>query len=408
MSSVRTQTPVFSRKAATFAALLTACAIMLGALAGDASAAKSRKSASATKKLPVVTRVAPMTVKIGQKLTISGKYIVKGKNSMRVLFQRVGSSRRFSARGNGLNTKSVSVVVPSVAADMPGGQPAIFRIRLISKYGASKAWTRPTISPTVELSEFDSPLGDTSSTGDCDRDGQINGVDIDDDNDLLVDTTELAIGTLPCNSDTDGDGPTDYYEHRVALEWNNGLADRIQVLPYPKLAVYPNPTKPDSENDLDGDGLMMMYEYQAWQFTKRMDRFYSDADQDSDNDLIFDDDEDEDGDLLPNDVELFNFGGFFPLDWLITDTDGDGLCDGLDDQDEDGPPTAVGAGDCTTPVPNNGTGDPDPLRIDGDDNVYSNWYEWAYGIGFDDPWYDPCNPSPYGIGPGLSPSCPHS
>lgn len=402
MSSERIQIHAFPRAAAAVTALLVACLLFAGALSGDASAAKAKKSASATKKLPVVTRVDPMEVQIGQKLTISGKYIVKGANKMRVLFQRTDSTRRFSARARGLSSKSLSVIVPDVSADLPGGAPAIFRIRLISKYGTSRVWSKPSISPTIGPMGS-APGSDAGAAGDCDKDGQLNSVDTDDDNDLLSDVTELVIGTKPCLVDSDEDGPSDYYEHRVALEWNNGLADRIQVLPYPNLLAYPNPAvaQSDEGRDLDRDGLSLGEEYLAWTYTGRMDRFYSDADQDSDEDGTFDEDEDEDGDLLTNFSELRQFRDPYPLDWLVNDSDGDGLCDGLDDQDQDGPPTPVNGGDCNAAVPNNGTGDPNPLLIDGDDNQYSNWYEWAYNGGGS--WFNPCNPSPYPI----SPSCGH-
>ena len=98
------------------------------------------------------------------------------------------------------------------------------------------------------------------------------------------------------------------------------------------------------------------------------------------------------------------------LNWLKTDTDGDGLCDGLDDQDHDGPPTPLSVADCSARVPNNGPlpafpptdpsntvpgGDPDPTRIDGDDNRYSNFYEWYFEGADPDvvvAFYDACLP----------------
>ena len=163
-------------------------------------------------------------------------------------------------------------------------------------------------------------------------------------------------------------------------------------------------------------------------YTGRDDRFYSDANQDSDGDGIMDGAEDEDGDLLPNLVELGAFqvgpgvGGGGDLNWLKNDTDGDGICDGLDDQDHDGNnwpspnnKTPLSAYDCTTPVPNNGmagsppspfgTGDPDPAKVDGDDNPYSNYYEWMNAGALEGDAtaaYDPCDPSPY----PTSPYCP--
>lgn len=390
-------------------ALLVLAVFMVFAFAPESgSAKKSRKgkrSATATKKLPVITRIDPKNVAIGETLTLSGRNIVKGNNTMRVIFQRSGSTRRFTSRGRGINTKSLTVVVPNVAADLNKATdsaarvPTLFRIRVISKYGMSKSWTNPTISPLIFLGGS----GDNGENGDCDQDSILNATDLDDDNDLLTDVEEQAIGTDACVYDSDGDSVSDYYEYRVAYEFNGG-----PVLPYPGRAPYPNPLIGDSIVDFDGDKLNMGQEFAAWQYTGRMDRFYSDADQDSDNDGIWDDEEDEDSDLLPNYEEITVFINARPLDFLMTDTDGDGLCDGLDDQDHDGPPTSNAVADCSTPVPNNGpadtpagtgAGDPNPSRIDGDDNIYSNWYEWAYGIAGSP--YDACSPSL------TSPYCPH-
>ncbi|MBK5230202.1 MAG: hypothetical protein JJE27_03410 [Thermoleophilia bacterium] len=383
---------------------------------GAADAGKrARTSASATKKIPSIVRVKPRDAAVGDKLRITGKNFVKGKKKMRVLLQRGGSKRRFTVRGTATSSKSMTFVVPDITADLPTAQstsgtvttsavPAVYRIRLISKYGIgaqSKIGVSPTLGPAP------SAAGDTSAAGDCDADGVPNSTDTDDDNDLLSDALEVTIGTDTCNADTDGDSVSDYYEYRVAFEFNGG-----PVLTYAHNTPYPNPLVPDSGVDHDGDGLTMLEEYQAWQSTGgRMDQFYDDASQTSITAGVTDDNQDVDHDLIPNLVELRKFGtGTYPLDWLANDTDGDGLCDGLDDQDHDGPPTPVAQADCTTPVPNNGAsdtppgsgaGDPGPL-IDGDDNVYSNWYEWYYGG--DNSWFfDPCVPSAYPI----SPYCPY-
>jgi hypothetical protein len=253
----------------------------------------------------------------------------------------------------------------------------------------------------------------TGPTGDCDKDGVKNSVDADDDGDLLDDTIELSIGTDVCDPDTDHDDASDFYEYTVAFAYNGG-----PVLPYPGLRPYPNPLDPsDSSTDFDGDMLTTHGEYRAWQYTGLMSRFYSDADQDSDNDGKIDSAEDEDGDLLPNATEI---AAFKDLNWLKTDTDGDGLCDGLDDQDHDGPPTPLALADCSARVPNNGPspafpptdpsdtvpgGDPNGAKIDGDDNRYSNFYEWYIGgaeVESPGEAYEPCEPSVYPV----SPFCP--
>jgi hypothetical protein len=426
MSSVRRHDTQFLRALPVAFAFLLAIAITLvfGSSTVDASKAGSAASKS---KLPSVTSVTPLEdILVGQSITIKGKNFVKGKKALVVIFKRPGSSRQFTARGDASSTTKATVVVPNVTSDLvpiikvlPGQKDNMFRLRLVTKYGASKKWTVTGNSPVIKQIAGVTPTVDPGATGDCDSDSIKNAVDLDDDGDLLDDVTELSIGTDTCKQDTDGDTISDYYEWRVAYEYNGG-----PVLPYPGLRPYPNPLLgSDAGKDYDGDRMTQLNEYRAWQYTKQMTRFYSDADQDSDGDGKMDGAEDEDHDLLPNLVEL---GPFDTLNWLRTDTDGDGLCDGLDDEDHDGPPTAVADGDCNVPVPNNGpnagwpatglpptdpadsgtipVGDPGP-KVDGDDNQYSNFYEWYEGGGLESSVggaYSPCYPSDWPV----SPYCP--
>ncbi|MBI4897945.1 MAG: IPT/TIG domain-containing protein [Actinobacteria bacterium] len=395
-------------KVATSGLLVVLSILLLAlAVAGDADGKKAKKSASATSKVPSVTRVDPMAAVPGETLTVSGRNFVTGKNKMRVMLQRDGSKRRFTVLATAKTTKSLTFTVPNVTTDLPttftpganGIQivpvPTAYKIRLISKFGIgpqTKLGKSPTLSPASSGSS------DTTGAGDCDADGVANASDTDDDNDLLADSEEFTIGTDPCAVDTDADGASDYFEYRVGYEYNGG-----PVLVYPARSPYPNPLKPDALQDYDGDGLQLFEEYDLWRMTGRMDRFYSDANQDSDADGVTDDEEDEDGDLLMNYVELRLFIPPGPhLSDVLTDTDGDGLCDGLDDQDHDGPPVAVANADCSTTIPILPNGNDGTPPIDGDDNIYSNWYEWYYSVTSDE-WFKPCKPSPYPI----SPMCPH-
>jgi hypothetical protein len=98
-----------------------------------------------------------------------------------------------------------------------------------------------------------------SAEGDFDGDGISNANDTDDDNDLIPDSTEAQIHTDPFNPDTDGDGVSDGYEYRSAIDLNS------QALPYPGKRPYPNALDPtDANTDYDGDGLTMSEEYAAW------------------------------------------------------------------------------------------------------------------------------------------------
>lgn len=408
MSSTSRQDTNLSRAISIAFALATAFLIVLALGATDADAA--------SKKLPKITKVTPnVNVFVAKKLTLRGKNFVKGKKKLIVIFKRDGSKRRFTARGTATSSTRATVVVPNVSSDLVRATPTtgvgprdnLFRLRAITKYGAAKEWTGTSISPTIgEKSGATNPVV-ILPPPDCDADGTPDSLDADDDNDLLVDTIELSIGTDVCKKDTDGDVMTDFYEYTVAYAINGG-----PVLPYPKLMPFPNPLLSDGD-DYDNDRMTTLQEFEAWRYTGYTE-FYSDADRDSDNDGKLDPEEDVDHDLLPNHIESF---GMDDLNWLRTDTDGDGLCDGLDDQDHDGPPTPLALADCNEPVPNNGPdpafpptdpinsvpgGDPDPSMIDGDDNEYSNFYEW-YHEGADpdiaDAMYDECIPSIYPVSP---------
>lgn len=374
------------------ASLLLLAWLMLAASPVDAA---QRKAAPK----PLVTSFSPAQVMVSETLKVSGKYFTVGQNRMVVVFLKVGGKRIYT-RATASSKTQLEVTIPTAVlremldpADTDLNTPSYvdttFRLRLISKAGLAKRFTTVDKSPTVKagLTALPDPF-----LNDCDKDGVKDEIDSDDDNDLLSDVREGQLATDPCLPDTDNDGPTDYYESRVAEEFNGG-----PVLPYPGRTPYLNPLLADSGKDLDGDGITAAGEFELWQYTKRMDRFYSDANRDSDGDGLPDNLEDEDNDLLPNWPELMILGnGDYPLDWLATDTDGDGLCDGLDDQDHDGPPTPIASADCTTPVPNNtNPGDPNPSLIDGDDNTYSNWAELFNGTKA----MDPCDPDP-------SPYCP--
>lgn len=423
MSSLRLQTRglQYFRILPVVFTLVLALAIGLTISQEAEGAKKAKSSATAKKKLPVITGVDPLKgVAINGELIIKGKNFVKGKNKIVVMFQRFGSKRRFSARGTATSTKRAVVRVPDVSGDMIPEQVGrvmlptdnMFRLRVVTKYGVSKKLTSQSLSPVVSWAKVLNDEETRGPEGDCDSDKIKNKDDTDDDNDLLPDATELAIATDVCEKDTDLDGMSDYYEYRVGFEYNSGAS---LVIPYPSLRPYPNPLVADGNIDYDDDGMRGLHEYQAWQYTGSMARFYSDANPDSDGDGITDGAEDEDGDRLPNLAEINAFQRGAPpreLDYLKWDTDGDGLCDGLDDQDHDGPPTPLAVADCASAVPNNGpagtppspvgSGDPNPGLIDADDNIYSNYYEWMIqgASPINAEWaYDPCVPSIYPISP---------
>jgi hypothetical protein len=285
--------------------LLLACALfaVVPATAGAATA-------------PKVTKVTPLTLKIGQRLTIRGKGFIPGKNRNTVVFKARGGRAVFAKAQTATATKLVVKVpaklAPFLTVAAGASQPTRFQLRVLARK------LSPTYTPTG-ASPMISPAGGTAvatpakpvtttpaakapvtapasaaapatpaapapvpSTpvvvvADCDHDGIPNGTDSDDDNDLLPNGTENLIGTDRCNSDTDGDGVSDAFEYESALDLNGRSLD------IPVGAPFPEPTYTDDVNyDFDGDGLTMAEEYKLWlRMGGTLPLQYSDGDQDS-------------------------------------------------------------------------------------------------------------------------------
>src|SRR4051812_31320832 len=207
----RSRTRSMLRGAAVLAAL--------GALAAPATA-------GATVKAPVIKSVTPKHLDVGQKLIIHGRYFRLGKGKNRVLFQRTGGKSVFVKADVSTKVRMTVVVPKALELYLPSSAgalaPARFRLRVLTTK-LSKRFTSAKYSPVIGPKPVKPATGPGSSTpvvpdGDCDGDGIKNSVDVDDDNDLLPDQLELAIGTDPCNSDTDGDGVEDGFEYQSAID----------------------------------------------------------------------------------------------------------------------------------------------------------------------------------------------
>jgi hypothetical protein len=305
------------RRAAFVAAL---GALMLPATAGAAvhaeASAKKKKA-----KLPVVTRVAPMSVEIGQKLEIHGRYFLRGRNKNTVVFKRTGGKAVFVKADVG-TTKLLRLTVPAKLQKEfvkrgTATLPTRFRIRVLAKKFGKK-YTASSRSPVISLATPPAPPGfvESQPDGDCDGDGTKNATDVDDDNDglsdsieeslnlnpckgdtdgdgvedryefdcdrngilnrdesdddkdLLPDTLETSIGTDPCNADSDGDGVEDGYEYQSAKDLNDDEHQQPNAYqPYPGKRPYPNPLFADADVDYDGDSLTLSEEFRLWKFT---------------------------------------------------------------------------------------------------------------------------------------------
>jgi hypothetical protein len=244
---------------AALAALLITSAFA-GATAAPAQAKKKAKA-------PVITKVSPMSVGVGQTLTIRGRSFRRGRNKTTVVFKRDGARAVF-VKADLSTTKLLRLKVPASLAKYfrkSKGQtvPTRFRLRILTTRLGKKFTSlkrSPFIGPAPQVAD---------ASADCDGDKVPNGADTDDDNDLLLDTLETQIHTDPCKLDTDGDGVEDGYEYESALNLNDDdFQEPNTDLFYPAKLPYPNPLYAgDAKTDFDGDSLTLSEEQALWKYT---------------------------------------------------------------------------------------------------------------------------------------------
>ncbi len=324
-----------------------------------------------------------MKLNVGDVLTVKGTGFIAGKGKTRVFFVKRGGGTAF-ARATKATTKKLTVTVPAQLGKILAGKSARVQIRVLGKkFGKlSVARKSPIVSPAPAGSIIDPTpgTGPAAAAADCDHDGVPNSIDLDDDNDLLPDTQEAALGTDPCSADTDQDGVQDGYEYFSALDLNRTVLQGARPpLPYPGKRPYPNPLFADAGTDFDGDGLTLGDEYSLWMKfgahqlplnysdglqttvptplpagalleqldsisgSHRWDGWLDDGERDADGDGLSNWDESH-GRMLQEwwtGQDEFKDEKAYPItfsgvDMLDADTDGDGVPDGADDQDHDG------------------------------------------------------------------------
>jgi hypothetical protein len=367
--------------------LLIALSLLVVASLGsavDANAGKTKKKAKVAP-APTVKSVVPMRAQVGEKLTITGTNFTAGVGRTKIYFLREGGGVAWVKSESGTKTRLI-VTVPEKLIPLLRGTPQSreatrFQIRLLTKrFGAatklakSPFFTAPNVADPGAGDPGPTPGPDTPPDGDCDGDGTKNSVDADDDNDALTDDLEvLPAHTDPCKADTDGDGVADGYEFYSAKDIN------VAALPYPAKKPWPNPLDSnDAGIDHDGDGLTMTDEYLLWKYYGNLSvpLNYSAGLQKSQNQaapveielayvdmngdgVLSDDERDGDGDGLTNwdeshgrmlqdwwdkkydgqngTIKETRYPVTFPQTSIFDpDSDGDGVKDGLDDQDHDG------------------------------------------------------------------------
>jgi hypothetical protein len=355
--------------------------LCLGALVSALLVPVASASAKSTP-VPVIKSISPLTLNVGEKLTVKGKNFLPGKGKTRVFFVRKGGGTAFARADSATKTKLV-VTLPAQLDKVLGGKSARVQVRVLTKkFGKLSASKKsPVVSPTPSgvVVTPDPGTGPAVPEGDCDKDGIPNSQETDMDNDLLSNDQEVALGTDPCSADTDLDGVQDGYEYQSALDLNGTqLTGAPAPTPYPAKRPYPNPLYADADIDYDGDGLSLGQESALWtafgdhtlalnysdglqttvvtpapgdEILQQLDTasggshwhdgFLDDAERDADGDGLTNWDE-YNGRMLQawwtgtyTDEKQYPlaFSGTDPLD---ADTDGDGIPDGADDQDHDG------------------------------------------------------------------------
>jgi len=331
----------------------------------------SAAEASAATTYPAIKRVAPLKLGIGDTMTITGSGFIKGAKRNTVVFKRDGQRAVFvpadSATATRITLKLPSKLLPFLSQVQ--GKPVFtrFRVRVLARrFG--RRFTRLGASPLIGPVGVVTAPPTTPTTDPCQQAVAANP-SADFDSDGLSNSLEKAIGTNPCNADTDGDGMTDGWEYESALDLNS------RAVPYPASRPYTNPLDPnDGKIDHDGDGLTAAEEFAAWKYTDGTYpvKSYSDGTQTSGGPMpappgpagaaldinrdgwLTDDEKDADGDGISNWDEIrgrmtqgwwsvyypsegpFTIEPFSGTNYLNPDTDGDGIPDGLDDQDHDG------------------------------------------------------------------------
>jgi hypothetical protein len=348
--------------------------LCLGALSSALLVASA--PASAATKLPVIKSISPMKLKVGEKLTLKGQYFLAGKGKTRIFFVRGRGGAAFAKSDSGTTTKLV-VTLPAQLDNVLKGKTTRIQIRVLAqKFGKL---TTASKSPLVSPSDGTGSGGGSGTGGKTCMPGDKADAANDSDKDGLNDALEVSIALDPCLADSDKDGVPDGFEYYSAQDLNSTvLFGTGPLLPYPGKKPYPNALNQDQGTDYDGDGLTLGDEYTLWhkfgdgqfpltsysdgrQVTKAVpvDPAYPWQNMDG-NSVLNDGEQDADGDHLSNwdeahgrmtpewwaDAYDGNNGlpketpypnvAYPSTDMLDPDSNGDGVIDGLSDQDHDG------------------------------------------------------------------------
>jgi hypothetical protein len=257
-------------------------------------AAPAGVGVAATKKRPKITRVTPMRLEVGDRVTIRGRNFRPKRKRNTVIFRGVGG-RQVLVKPIRASRRKLVVKVPRSVPRILGSDATRVKLRVLA--GRFSAYTSPRLSPVVLPRDSDSGDGDgggaprapapvapapgAPAPGGSGGSGApappaCPGADgtVDQDGDLLENSREAQIGTNPCNKDSDGDGVEDGFEYKSALDLNDDEYQDCATctppnssLPNPGQRPYPNPLARDAAVDHDGDSLTLAEEQALWKHT---------------------------------------------------------------------------------------------------------------------------------------------
>jgi hypothetical protein len=359
--------------------------LAVAAMPAPAAAAKKKKA-----KTPSVKRVSPMRVAVGRTLTIRGKNFSSNRRKNTVAFRGPNKRYAFAKPRRASRTKLVVKVPGSVERLLRKSGtkriPTRFSIRVVTKrYGKLTPRRRsPVIVSATESgnldcgkgTDFDGDLLSNSreralKTDPCLRDTDGDSVEDYFEVESALDLNQRAVpypGKRPfpnaldpsdAGHDYDGDALSNKEEHDIwARASSNPAASGLQAYTADLNAPGfggPYGTRPTfgghsaTLNYSDGRQVTLAVTPGHPEYRSSLDR---------DNDLLLTDDErDGDGDGLRNvdEIRVLMWQKHYPdgddcayeykpvlprpmlqVDYLETDSDGDGIWDGNDDQDNDG------------------------------------------------------------------------
>src|SRR3954470_23630093 len=237
--------------------------LCLGALSSALLVASA--PASAATKLPVIKSISPMKLKVGEKLTLKGKYFLAGKGKTRVFFVRGHGGAAFAKSDSGSTTKLV-VTLPAQLDNVLKGKTTRIQIRVLAKKigKLTAAGKSPLVSPSAGTGTGTGTGTGGGGSKTCMPGDKADAAN-DSDKDGLNDELEVSVALDPCLADSDKDGVPDGFEYYSAQDLNSTvLFGTGPLLPYPGKKPYPNPLNQDQDIDYDGDGLTLGDEYALW------------------------------------------------------------------------------------------------------------------------------------------------